>query len=172
MSKAPVPPSVPDYLTQSYARLKLMLTRRLGNSDLASDALHDTYMRLQGMDTLPEREHPAAYLMRVATNIAVDMQRKDRHTVSDEDIDALLEGLADPRPGPAQIIQARFDFEVIAREISRMPEQRRHVVVMVHWEHLSHQEVADELGISRRTVTNELQRAHTQLTDFLQARGE
>jgi RNA polymerase sigma factor (sigma-70 family) len=165
---APKPPGVLDYLTQRYARIKQTLTRRLGNPDLASDALHDTYVRLQGMDEVPEREHPGAYLVRIATNIAVDMQRKDRHTVSNDDIDALLEEFEDPTPGPAQLAEARFDFGVLAREIAAMPEQRRLVVMMVHWEHRSHQEAADALGISRRTVTNELQRAHAHLARTMQ----
>ncbi|MGJ7545858.1 RNA polymerase sigma factor [Variovorax sp. LT1R16] len=163
-------PSLLDYLSKRYTSLKLMLTRRLGNADLASDALHDTWVRLQGAKELPARDHPGAYLMRVATNIAVDMQRKQRHTVSGEDIDAVLEEMADPGPGPAEQAQARFDLNVVAQLVERMPERRRAIFVMVHWEDMTRQEVADRLDISRRTVETELQRAHERLTAFFHAR--
>lgn len=156
-------PGVLDYLSRRYASLKLMLTRRLGNADLASDALHDTWLRLQGVKELPARDHPGAYLMRVATNIAVDMQRKQRHTVSGEDIDAMLDEMADPGPGPAQQAQTRFDLNVVAELVERMPGRRRAIFVMVHWEDMTRQEVADRLEISRRTVETELQRAHERL---------
>ncbi|WP_296560757.1 sigma-70 family RNA polymerase sigma factor [Pigmentiphaga sp.] len=159
-------PSVLDYLAKRYASLKLTLTRRLGDADLASDALHDTWVRLQGAGKLPPRDHPGAYLMRVATNIAVDMQRKQRHTVSGEGIDAVLDEMADPGPGPAQRAQACFDLNVVAQLVERMPERRRVIFVMVHWEDMTRQEVADRLNISRRTVETELQRAHERLAAF------
>ncbi|MBO9355935.1 sigma-70 family RNA polymerase sigma factor [Bordetella petrii] len=166
------PSGVLDYLTLRYAQMKQALTRRLGNADLASDVLHDTWERLQGMDTVPERERPAAYLMRVAVNIAVDKQRRDKHTATEADVEALFANLVDPAPGPARTAQARFDLEVLMRSIQRLPEQRRLVVVLVHWENLSHQEVADQLGISRRTVVNELRRAHQFLVDCFEREPE
>lgn len=159
-----------EYLAKRYGSLKRTLTRRLGNADLASDALHDTWVRLQGLDQLPPRDHPGAYLMRVATNIAVDMQRKQRHAVSGEDIDAVLEEMADPGPGPARQAQARFDLNVVAQLVERMPERRRAIFVMVHWEDMTRQEVADRLEISRRTVETELQRAHERLAAFFHER--
>ncbi|SAI42676.1 ECF family sigma factor [Bordetella ansorpii] len=159
-------PTVLDYLTQRYASLKTLLTRRLGNPDLASDALHDTYIRLQGMDALPEREQPGAYLVRVATNIARDMQRKDSHTVSGEEVEAALQRLADSGPDPAQAAQARIDLDILTRLVERMPERRRVIMIMVHWEGIARNEVAQRLGISRRTLETELQRAHERLAEF------
>ncbi|VFR91704.1 Extracytoplasmic function (ECF) sigma factor VreI [plant metagenome] len=161
-----LPPTVLDYLTQRYANLKTLLTRRLGNPDLASDALHDTYVRLQDMPALPERERPGAYLMRVATNIALDMQRKDSHTVSGDEVQALLDRLADADPGPARTAQARVDMDILAQCVERMPARRRAIMVMVHWEDIPREEVAKRLGISKRTLETELGRAHERLAEF------
>ena len=161
-----LPPTVLDYLVQRYANLKTLLTRRLGNPDLASDALHDTYIRLQGMGALPARERPGAYLMRVATNIALDMQRKDRHTISGEEVEAVLDRLADPSPGPADVAQSRIELDIVAQLVDRMPERRRVIMIMVHWQEIPRQEVARRLRISRRTLDTELQRAHERLAEF------
>ncbi|BEG77702.1 MULTISPECIES: RNA polymerase sigma factor [Alcaligenaceae] len=159
-------PTVLDYLTQRYASLKTLLTRRLGNPDLASDALHDTYLRLQGMDALPERERPGAFLVRVATNIALDIQRKDNHTVAGGEVELVLNQMADPGPGPEQAALARIDLERLTGLVDRMPERRRVIMVMVHWEGIPRNEVAKRLGISRRTLETELQRAHERLAEY------
>lgn len=172
MTSGGLPSSVLEYLTERYASLKALLTRRLGNPDLASDALQDTYLRLQGMETLPEREQPGAYLMRVATNIALDMRRKDSHTATSEDIEALFDRLADPAPGPAREAQARIDLDAVKQLVDRMPERRRAIMIMVHWEEMPRPEVAERLGISRRTLEYELQRAHTRLSDFFREPGK
>ncbi|MEI2418011.1 RNA polymerase sigma factor [Orrella sp. JC864] len=164
------PPTLLDYLTQRYASLKLRLTRKLGNADLASDALHDTWLRLQDKDGSLSPGSPAAYLMRVATNIAVDMQRVQNRTVSGEEVDALLEAMADAAPDPARQAQGRRDLEAVTELLAAMPERRRVIVVMVHWQDMTRQAVADRLGVSRRTVDYELQRAHERLDAFYEAR--
>lgn len=155
-----------DYLTQRYGHLKRMLTRRLGSAELASDVLHDTYLRLCIMPSLPERENPGAYLMRIALNIAIDTQRKQSRIACFDDVQALLETLEDISAGPERIVQSKLDLDQVCTYIDNMPEQRRLVLILVHWEELSHQEVATRLGISRRTVSNELARAHAELSRF------
>jgi RNA polymerase sigma factor (sigma-70 family) len=162
-------PSLLDYLTKRYASLKLHLTRKLGNADLASDALHDTWVRLKEKDEQRLMESPAAYLMRVATNIAADMERKQRRTVSGADVDALLDEMVEPAPGPAEITEVRFDLDAVTRLLGNMPERRRVIVVMVYWEDVPQKEVAKRLGISLRTVEYELKRAHDKLDALFDA---
>ncbi len=69
-------PALLDHLTKCYASLKQHLTRKLGNADLASDVLHDTWVRLKDKDEQLRVDSPAMYLMRMATNIAVDIERR------------------------------------------------------------------------------------------------
>jgi RNA polymerase sigma factor (sigma-70 family) len=160
-------PGLLDYLTRSYASLKLHLTRKLGNADLASDALHDTWVRLKAKDEQRQMDSPAAYLMRVATNIAADIERKQRRTVSGEDIDLLLDDMVDPAPGPEQTTAMRFDLEAVTQLLERMPERRRVILILVHWEDVPQKEVAERLGISMRTLEYELKRGHDKLNAFL-----
>ncbi|MFP3616669.1 sigma factor, partial [Paraburkholderia sp. SIMBA_050] len=62
-----------DLLALRYEDLKRRLTWRLGSSELASDALHDTWVHLEDRseESGPVKS-PAAYLMRMATNLALD----------------------------------------------------------------------------------------------------
>lgn len=43
-------------------------------------------------------------------------------------------------------------LDMVYAEISRMPEKRRRIFMMSREDGLSNQEIADRLGISRRTV--------------------
>jgi RNA polymerase sigma factor (sigma-70 family) len=153
-----------DYLSKRYANLKLRLTRLLGNSDLASDALHDTWMRLKGKDDYGPIQSPGAYVVRMAVNIAVDIQRRQSRTVSVEDIDAVLADVVDPAPGPEHLAAARSDMDALLKFVDRMPERRRACFLLVHAEGLTQKEAAKHLGIPLRAVEYEMKCAHTYLS--------
>ncbi|MDF3838483.1 sigma-70 family RNA polymerase sigma factor [Cupriavidus basilensis] len=165
-------PVLLDYLTKRYANLKLRLTRMLGSDDMASDALHDTWLRLKGKHDQGPFQSPGAYLVRMAHNIAVDAQRRRRRVLSGNDIDTLLNEMVDPAPGPEQTAETRSDLEVLMKIMDRMPERRRLVVVMVHWEDVTQKEAAKRLGVSLRTVASELKRAHETLNAYIAAEKE
>lgn len=158
-------PILLDYLTRHYTSLKLRVTRVLGNGDLAGDALQDTWLRVQSKDNEGLIHSPGSYLVRMAVNIAVDIQRRQGRSLPLDEVGALLD-LPDPAPGPAQVAEARSDLLALRHWIERLPSRRREVMVMVHMEGLEHKEVARRLGISVRTVAYELQHAH----DYLNAR--
>jgi RNA polymerase sigma-70 factor (ECF subfamily) len=165
-------PVLLDYLTKRYASLKDRLTRVLGNADLAGDALHDTWLRLQTRDVKQETvQSPGSYLVRMAVNIAIDVHRKQSRTVSSDEVDALLDEIADPAPGPLQEVEGRAELRALANILQRLPTRRRHVVVLVHWEGLTQKETAKRLKVSLRTVESDLKRAHEYLHAYLAARN-
>lgn len=161
-------PALTDYLARYYVTLKQRLTRAVGNSDLAADALQDTWLRLQSKgEGEDEPVHsPAGYLLRVALNIAVDIQRRQTRSLSFDELSE-LQLIADPAPGPAQIIEARSDMAALLERVGRMPERRRDIFVLVHWDGMAHKDVAKQLGVSVRTVTYELKSAHEALSAVL-----
>lgn len=159
-------PVLLDYLTKRYGELKLRLARVLRNADLAGDALQDTWLRLQSQeDEGAVIQSPRAYLMRMAANAAVDIQRRHGQSLPHEDVSALLD-LADPAPGPMQVVEARSDLGVLVRLLNQLPQRQREVIVLVRWEGMPQKEVARKLGVSLRTVETDLKRAH----DYLDVR--
>lgn len=154
--------SLTDYLAKHYANLRRRLTQVLGNSDLASDALQDTWLRLHGKEAESPIQSPSAYVVRMAVNIAVDIQRRQSRSVSFYEVSALMEQ-ADPAPDPAQAAETRSDLDKVLKLMERLPERRRTILMLVRLEHLQQKEVAQRLGISTSTVEHELRRAH----DFL-----
>jgi len=164
----PTPPSSPtpmvlvDYLTKHYTTLKSRMTRLLGNGDLAGDALQDTWLRVQSREEEEPIHSPAGYLLRMAVNIAVDIQRRQGRSLPFDEVAELMD-MADPAPGPEQVAEGRSRMEAMRQIIDRMPKRRRQVVLMVHWDGLEQKEVARRLGVSLRTVESDLKRAHDHL---------
>ncbi|MGJ7546340.1 RNA polymerase sigma factor [Variovorax sp. LT1R16] len=159
-------PALRSFLVSRYDELKQRLARRLGNAEQAGDALQDTWLRLESRDDVEGVRDPAAYLLRVAVNLAYDQSGKQSRLVTRDEIDALLDEVPDSAPGPAQIAEDRSEMAALVSLIARMPARRRQILVMVRWEHLPQREVAARLGISLRTVEKELKEAH----DFCAAR--
>ncbi len=160
---------LPEYLTRHYQNLKRRLTRLLGSSDLAGDALHDAWVKLQTHDANDTVQSPGSYLVRVAVNIALDAQRKQSRSLSLDEVDALMH-LSDSAPGPARVVEDRSELEALMQLIDRLPERRRQVLLLVRWEGLPQKVVAERLGVSLRVVENELRRAHDFLDEKLKAK--
>lgn len=157
------PVALADYLAQHYAALKSKITRLLGNRELADDALQDTWLRVNSRGDADGPVHsPTGYLLRMAVNIAVDIRRRQARAVPFDEIQELME-LADPAPGPAQVVEERARMEALGRQIERLPERQRLVVLAVHWEGLAQKDIAARLGVSLRTVESDLKKAHDTL---------
>ncbi len=152
-------PVLTEYLARHYVSLKHRLTRLLGSSDLAGDALQDTWLRLQSRQEEGEVQSPVGYVLRVAVNIAVDIRRRQARTLSWDEVQE-VQSLVDPAPGPARTAEARSEMALLLERVGRMPARRQDIFLLVHWEGLSHKETADRLGVSQRTVAYELKRAH------------
>lgn len=152
-----------DYLLGTYDELKRRLSRRLGSEELAGDALQDTWVRLDTRrDRLGPVQNPAAYLLRMATNIVVDRQRADHRLMSFDEITALLD-MADPGPGPAQTAETGFALAHTLELLQKMPERRRRILLAIRVEGLQQREVAERLDVSLRLVQRELKAAQEYL---------
>lgn len=149
-----------NFLLSRYDDLKHRLTRRLGSADLAGDALQDTWLRLESREDVSNVRDPLAYLLRIAVNAAYDQQRGLSRLATESELEAVMEEHPDPKPGPAETLEARSELDALIAVIERMPERRRQILIMVRWDHLPQREVAERLGISLRTVEQELKHAH------------
>ena len=150
-----------DVLIESYDDLVRKLTRRLRSSDRAREALQDTYLRLERGGQMGKIDHPAAYVLRIAMNLAHDRQRTERELATAEEIEAALD-VADDRPDPAQIAEARSDLAVVERALEKMSVRRRAIFLAAWKGHLSSREIARKYDLSVRQIDAELQRARVQ----------
>jgi RNA polymerase sigma factor (sigma-70 family) len=147
-----------DLLLTEYIDLDQRLTRRLGSADFASEVLHETYLRLEGINEIGPVRSPKAYLFRIALNIANDRRRAESRRLTVDEVDALLD-IPDDRPDAARIIEYRSELKLLRRAIAELPERRRRVLMFSRIDGLPNREIARLLGVTVRTVETDLKQA-------------
>lgn len=158
---APTLKDLRDFMTQRYDDLKRRLTLQLGSADIAGEALQETWVRLEtSKESAEEVQYPLGYLMRMATNAALDRIRAERRFLSGDEVDQVFAALSDPAPGPVQTVEARSDVQRLSAIIEEMPLRRRRILILIRVDEMPRQEVADRLGISLSLVDRELRHAH------------
>lgn len=146
------------HLAENYDSLIKHLSRRLGSTDFAYEALHETFVRLDNVPDTTEVQSPPHYLFRAAVNVAKNRHKAGSYRVSPAEIDAEFK-IADTAPTPAQIAEERSDFEAFERALRELPERQRRVLQLVALDGKSAQEAAAQLGITVRTLTSDYTQA-------------
>lgn len=153
--------------TGDHAALSILLERywrpmvafaadKVGSQDTAEDLVQETFVRVwEKREQLRPYTSPRAYLYRVLRNLITDDYRHRR--LRDQWASARqADDSAPAAPSPALLLEAD-QLAVAANEaIAALPPRRRDVLVLAHFHGLSYQEVADALGITRRTVANHM----------------
>lgn len=145
-------------LAVDYDNLAKQLTRKLGSPDLAAEALHETFLRLENVSEAKPVRSPKGYLLRIAVNIATDQRRAEGRRLTSREVDILLD-VADESPDPAQIAEARSEVEAFKQAMSELPDRRQQIVLGVLVDGASAAELAAQYGVSVRTVEIEVRRA-------------
>jgi RNA polymerase sigma factor (sigma-70 family) len=148
-----------ECLAANYGRLHKRLTRHLNCPDLASDCLHDAWLRLGELTVPVSAQSPEAYVYRTACNLAMDRLRGRRSSQYVDEGETVLEHLADPAPGPDFIAEVRSDVEAVERAMRHLSRRHRTVLIALRLEEKTRQEVADWLRISLRNVDTVLRQA-------------
>ena len=152
-------PVLRQLLLTRYDELKARLTQRLGSSDLAADAVQDTWLRLHHAESIGSVVSPVNYLFRIALNIARDRLVSERRYLTAVQIEQLLD-FADESADPASLAETRSDLQLVERLISELPSRQREILVAARLDGLPRREIAERLGISLSLVEKELKLAH------------
>jgi RNA polymerase sigma-70 factor (ECF subfamily) len=146
-------------LVTHYDRLKRRLAARLGNDELASDALQDVYLKLDAVAAPDSVRQPEAYLYRMAFHIAVDYARSGDERLPSAETDEILGLTPDSAPGPAQITEDRQTLQVLLAALERLPVRQRDILLAHRLDGTPQKDLALRYGISVRMVERELQKA-------------
>jgi RNA polymerase sigma-70 factor (ECF subfamily) len=150
--------------------------KMLQNPQDAEDVLQDTFIKaFRGLPAFDGRSSLSTWLYRIATNEALMMLRKRKHTLVS--IDEPLETSSDEEQEPLQIVDwcCLPEAELLSSEarvfldqaIEELPESLRVVFVLRDIEGLSTLETAEVLNLSETAVKTRLSRARLRLRERL-----
>lgn len=134
------------------------------------DLVQETYLRLFRARSAGKISHPKTYLFVTARNAALDRLRREK-VVAFETL-AEVEATADFRVAPAPEAAVQDDeLALIAEAIRALPDRCREVLVLRKHHGLSHDEIAQRLGITKNTVNAQITVGMMRVRQFLKDRG-
>lgn len=146
--------------------LRRYLATVLGNPHEAQDIAHDAYLRTYAAMQGKEVNRPKAFLFTTARRLALNFRIRRADRMRPEE-NAVLDRQAAGTPDASVLLMDRQEQEAVEAAITALPEGCREVLILRNREELSHQEIADRLGISRSTVEKHLARALRLLREAL-----
>jgi RNA polymerase sigma-70 factor, ECF subfamily len=158
-------------------RVFAALIRLTGDRSMAEDLLQETFARAHEKARTLRTEHVRAWLMRIATHLAMDGFRRQRRlrvvslsaTCGDGDhCPDFSATMADPRAGePSASMELEEKRRRVRRAIDALPPKQRATLLLSYYQQLSYAEVAETLGCSAGTVKTQMFRALKSLAQLL-----
>lgn len=149
------------YLEQRHALLRL-LSARLGSVSEAEDALQDLWLKIEGGTTGPV-EHPAAYLFRMASNLATDRRVAAVRRGTLETAWDAVQPQPTEFPDSERLLLSRDALAHVETRIAAMPERMQAAYRLFRIEQIPQREIATQLGVSVSAVEKLLHRAYLHL---------
>ncbi len=138
----------------------------------AKDAVQEAFVRIwRKRETIDAGQSLRALLFRTVRNLAFNAVRDadTRDRLLAEEAPGLLAGT--PPMNPEEHMEAQEMGALLRKSIDALPERQREALVLSRFSGLSHQEIAEVMNVSARTVNNHLVRALETLRTRLQQAG-
>ena len=145
-----------------YLPLGMYALRIVGNTGDAEDAVQNVFARTweligEGMDV----DNFKSYMYRSVRNECISQMRRSRESLSLDEVADVADSDMD-----ASIDTSERDAAVW-RAIDSLPERCREVFLMSKRDGMTNEEIASELGLSVKTVKNQMTKAFARLRDAL-----
>ncbi|MCD8385313.1 MAG: sigma-70 family RNA polymerase sigma factor [Bacteroidales bacterium] len=132
--------------------------RILDNADDAEDIVEEAFMKAwKAISSGTEIDNFNSYIYRSIRNECVSLLRKKTDFEDIDNVPEISEEVIDTSVRDARIWKA----------IDSLPEKCREIFLMSKRDGFSNQEIADELGISIKTVKNQMTKALSRLREAL-----
>lgn len=146
-----------------YARCR----RLLKDDSLAEDATQEVFVRvMRHIESAPDDAAALAWVYRISTNFCLN-QIRDRGRQAEPTAPDELPEASGEHPEPELL-----DRDLAMKLVARVPEKLRAVVVLYYVDGFDQEQVAQTLGISRRTVINRLQEFSERSRKYLTREGD
>jgi len=153
------------YLAMRFDLVRFVL-RRLRDAHNAEDLVSDVYLRLDRVtDPIATEQEARRYIYRVASNLLIDHVRvaSRRHEILEGNM-VLLE---DEAPNFERGVMAQDELAVIHEAFDDLPDKARDIIYYSRIVGLTHEQIAERMGISRSLIEKYIIRAMRHFRDRL-----
>lgn len=147
------------FYEETVAPLRRYLARILGSITEAQDVAQDAYVKMHAVMEEKQLERPQAYLYITARRLAIDELRRRRNDPLHRQFGDALEGVLSEAPGIERVVIARQELTQLLGDVEALPPGCRAVFLLGRMENLTHQQIAEKLGLSCSTVEKQHARA-------------
>ena len=166
-------PAFDELVRRTYVDTYTLALRLTADEEDARDVVQESYLRAwKGLPTFRGDAQFSTWMYRITANTAYSVvKRRRRHRT--EPIDAMPEDPIELHPDlqPADAAEASALLDELAVALDQLPPKLRVLVVLKDVYGLSHEEIADELGISVAAAKVRLHRGRRKLRDLLYDEG-
>jgi RNA polymerase sigma-70 factor (family 1) len=125
------------------------------NQELSEEVVHDVFLNIWTRRQELEIQNFENFLTKAVRYQIYNHQRAAKLTVVHTDITAFENSRSTVNQGEEKIQEQELKTELY-RHLSQLPKRCQTIFQMSKLDHLSNQEIADALGISKRSVENQL----------------
>jgi len=148
-----------DALMRHYDELVDHVRRRFGDKNFAHEVVHEVYMHVVRTRPREQDGTPLALLKHISTCKAIDLQRAaTSRNQWQESVDAVPDVNLHHSDGE-EILRGKQLIDALEIVIGDLPPRCREVFVLHKLQEMSQDEVAMQLGISRKMVGKHMERA-------------
>ncbi len=154
---------VGDLFSSHAKRVRRFLSFRLRNDADAQDATQDIFLRLwkhEQKGTL--RDEATNYMFSATHSVAIDVERHRTFVGQELDPETDPDTVLKAQPDQEEITHWRNAMAAFVDSVKALPPKTREVFVLYHFRNMGYDEVAAQLGVSRRTVERHLVQALAQ----------
>lgn len=150
-------------------RLFPFVDKMVRSRNLSEEIVQDIFVQLWINRHLLENVHyPTAYLFNIAANKTLTYLKKIAN--NQKLVDKISAGYQDYSNDTEEQLILKESAKIIEMAVAQLPQQRRLIWELSRNEGLTHQQIADKLGISTSTVNNQLGHAMQQVRTFMNNR--
>ncbi|NOU45336.1 MAG: RNA polymerase sigma factor [Methyloglobulus sp.] len=157
-----MPPTFQEHILDDHQdELLRFIFRKVNCPDTAQDIFQDTFVRYTNYPEKNKIENHRAFIFRIAANLVSDYERHNRvrerfHPNEEIDLDNLPQ--QDNRQ-PEQLVSQQERLQQLAKAVSALSPRCRDVFILIKFEELTYNQVAERLGISVSMVEKHLSHA-------------
>lgn len=150
--------SFEELYNQYFAKVYRFFMKKTGDDQASKDLSQEVFIKVyNNWEKVSNAKNTSAYLFKVSSNLLIDhLQKSAKEARLYDEISEVIRSEANTLQKPEEVDQKLI--EKVEAIFNALPEKRQTIFRLRKLQNLSTKEVSEELGISARTVENQLYR--------------